>query len=77
MASSPTRKHFDVSDRLPHCSSAKLGYGTRDDALDAAEEMMRRDMVKRGCHITPYLCECGWWHVFNRLIVGHGWKRRV
>lgn len=79
MASSPTRQSIDCEHgRFARCTSVKIGYTTRELALDAAEEMMQADMVKRGCHITPYLCDdCHEWHVYNRLIVGHGWKRRA
>ncbi len=71
MASSPTRKHFDLDHEwLMRCDTKKVGYPTKAIALDIAEQMMDRGDVKPGCHITPYQCGvCSECHVANRLIV--------
>lgn len=77
MASTPTRKHLNDINRHK-CLSQKTCYGSRAEALDAAEEMMEKGMVWPGCHITPYECpECGGWHVFNRVIVRPGTRREL
>lgn len=69
MASSATRQRLDVT-RCRKCLSFKIGYRTRDEALDVAERMMEQGFVKPGCHITPYHCSlCDEWHVANRQIV--------
>jgi hypothetical protein len=71
MASSPTRGRFDVIKRhFSRCSSQKVGYSSKVEALDVAEIMMERGSVRQGCHITPYHCrECHEWHLYNRRIV--------
>lgn len=73
VASSPTRQHIDLRDlggAVRRCSTQKIGYRTRDDALTAAERMMEAGKVRPGCHMTPYVCEeCGEFHVANRIIV--------
>lgn len=52
------------------CQSEKFGYGTKAEALDAAERAMLLDKVLPGCHLTPYFClSCREWHVANRKIV--------
>lgn len=68
MASSQTRLRVRRATR--RCESYKVSYPTHDEALDAAERMMDRGLVKPGCHITPYQCDrCRQWHVANRVIV--------
>ena len=76
MASSPTRLHVDVnSSGFRKCESQKIGYATKEKALDVAEQMMELGKVNPGCHITPYECEtCGEWHVANRVIIPRRWQ---
>lgn len=51
------------------CVSKKLPFLTHEDAHQFSEYLMRKEVVKPGCHITPYECQhCGWWHVYNRKI---------
>ena len=71
MGSSPTRRHVRVTDPgFRRCESQKVGYRTRSEALDGAEQSMLRDKVRPGCHLTPYRCDrCGEWHIANRVIV--------
>lgn len=74
MASRATRTRIrgdsNLFQRLRLCQSQKVGYRTRQEALDQAEQMMAADHVQPGCHITPYACQdCGAWHVANRRIV--------
>jgi hypothetical protein len=70
MASRQTRlrRRGDV---VPNrCTSQKTSYANYSEALTAAEQIMERGHVTRGCHITPYLCDsCDRWHVWNRPIV--------
>lgn len=52
------------------CPSQKNGYRTKADADREAEIMMDAGKVKRGCHLTAFLCrDCREWHVGNRRIV--------
>lgn len=71
MASRPTRLTLNTANgNYRKCVSQKVGYATKDEALDAAERMMELGKVRPGCHITPYLCsDCAEWHVSNRVIV--------
>lgn len=70
MASSPTRQHIPVDRLLRTCTSQKVTYETREQALDGAERGMEQAAVSPGCHLTPYLCwDCGHWHLWNRPIV--------
>lgn len=72
MASRPTRLRINLTQReFIRCDDTrKVGYATRDEALIVAEQLMERDRVRPGCHITPYLCQhCREWHVGNRRIV--------
>ena len=70
MASYPTRMRLTSEFAAAHkCESQKRGYLTKAEALDAAERLMEQGRVSRGCHLTPYLCECRSWHIFNRRIV--------
>ncbi len=71
MASTPTRKRIDPDDLAIKCeASLKVGYQTRQQALDGAERAMDAGRVSPGCHLTPYLCDdCGEYHVHNRRIV--------
>ena len=69
MASRQTRGKVDLL-RMRRCASGKVGWVTRDEALDAAELMMLNGHVEAGCHIMPYQCEtCRQWHIGNRRIV--------
>ena len=77
MASSPTRLSVPLDSDFRRCESQKIGFGSYDSALDAAERMMDAGRVDPGCHITPYLCDrCSEWHVANRVIVPQFGKRR-
>jgi len=78
MASRPTRRRMRVTDvDFRKCASQKIGYATKDAALDAAEATMRRGNVQPGCHLTPYLCDaCGEWHIYNRQVVAVPGQRR-
>lgn len=69
MASSPTRLAVNPLDaRL--CESRKACFRTKNEALDIAEKMMELRRVHPGCHLTPYqCCNCGRWHIYNRVIV--------
>jgi hypothetical protein len=69
MASSKTRRHIDPA-RVRQCTSEKVAYPNYERALDAAELVMLKGMVRPGCHIIPYRCPlCGEWHVANKQIV--------
>lgn len=71
MASTPTRKRVSVRDfAFRRCGSYKVGYGSFEAAMTAADLMMLADRVDPGCHMTPYECdECGEWHVGNKRVV--------
>ena len=70
MASHATRLHMRVDRLTRKCETLKIGYLTRDDALDACEGQMLAGRVSPGCHIMPYRCElCGEWHTRNQRIV--------
>lgn len=71
MASHPTRQKVRLRDvGVRRCESLKVGYGSYDEALQAAELMMLEGRVDPGCHITPYACDrCPEYHVANRRIV--------
>ena len=76
MASYPTRLAVNLN-TARRCTSQKLGFATKDEALDTAERMMERGAVNPGCHITPYECrDCRQWHVYNRRIVWSSDNRR-
>ncbi len=68
-----TRKRINpAKEYFSRCSSQKIGYRDKSEALDAAETMMEAGRVNPGCHITPYLCkECRQYHVWNRPITRH------
>lgn len=69
MASRATRLHLNVHQAI-RCDSQKVGFCSRAEALEAAENLMQQGRVMPGCHITPYECNrCGQWHVANRRIV--------
>jgi len=74
MASQKTRQRVDQrAIGFRRCTTQKVGYRTHDEALDAAELMMQKGLVRPGCHITPYQCDkCSEWHVANRVIVWKG-----
>ena len=70
MGSSATRKRVDVRRLEVKCTSQKIGYATKDHALDACEGQMHRGLVEPGSHVMPYLCwTCGEWHIRNQRIV--------
>jgi hypothetical protein len=71
MASYPTRQHVNIASLgFRRCVSQKVGYATKELALDAAERQMASGKVNPGCHICPYVClECGEWHCANRVLV--------
>ena len=70
MASSATRLHVRVDRLTRKCETMKIGYPTRDDALEACEGQMRAGRVDPGCHVMPYRCDqCGAWHTRNQRIV--------
>jgi len=71
MASYPTRKQVNQrASSFRRCPTQKVGYATKDLALNAAERLMETGKVRPGCHITPYECDqCPEWHVANRIIV--------
>lgn len=83
MASRPTRFRVPIAKaRFSQCSSRKINYQTKREALDAAEVVMEAGRVSPGCHIMPYICdECGDWHLTQRVIVRHPhgprWTRRA
>lgn len=69
MASRPTRGKMSLR-FVARCPSEKVGYGSKEEALRAAELMMLQDKIAPGCHFTPYLCNrCPEWHIFTRRIV--------
>jgi len=69
MGSTATRKRIDPRRLEVKCETHKIGYATRDAALDACEGQMTRGSVEPGCHIEPYRCDsCGDWHTRNRRI---------
>jgi hypothetical protein len=71
MGSNPTRQRLRVDRGVRKCSTFKIGFATRDEALDAAERQMEAGRVSPGCHLMPYLCDrgCGEWHIRNQRIV--------
>lgn len=71
MASTATRLRFDLRHfSISKCESRKVSYPSKSAAHDAAERLMDEGRVKRGCHLTPYLCaDCHSWHIANRRIV--------
>lgn len=65
-----TRQHFDVARFEFACATGKQCYQDYAKAHNAAEAMMEHGRVNPGCHQTPYECrECGYWHIFNRVVV--------
>lgn len=71
MASRPTRRRvYPREVGFRKCTSQKVGYSTKVEALDAAELQMLEGKVQPGCHIVPYLCRvCHEWHTANRVLV--------
>lgn len=69
MASYATRQRVTLDHAQSHkCESRKIGYPTKAAALDGAERLMHQGRVSPGCHLTPYICQCGSWHIYNRRI---------
>ena len=70
MASTPTRKHLSIPRMHGKCVTFKMGYASREDALDGCERSMDQGLVSPGCHLMPYACDqCGEWHIRNVRIV--------
>jgi hypothetical protein len=71
MASSPSRMRVRVDRLMRRCSTFKVGYATRAEALDACEAGMLAGRVSPGCHLMPYACDlCSQWHMRNVQVVG-------